>query len=158
MVQPIFRALHFLRAWWERLRGGLKNLGDVAPDEELRLKVNQLAIGLNERKKVSGEPPRAKLKNFKPRSYEGRLELSTYCMDALRESERWALLDTHCDRDRVAGRSEFNKATVRLHGLQVDPNWVPLRHVDVVEWPADEIEQTNAAQALYAAQICTLRG
>lgn len=78
-------------------------------------------------------------------------------MDKLDEVSRWILLDRHCGKPAVVGRSDLEAANIKEIGLELDPNWIPEHHVDLVGWPAIEEEQVNVAQALYAAQACLLR-
>ncbi|MBL8297523.1 MAG: hypothetical protein JNN30_04155 [Rhodanobacteraceae bacterium] len=122
----------------------------------LKERVDTLARGWNEKKKLD-KVPRGKVKHFKPQLHDGRLELSLFCMDELSESERWALLDKHSDKKPIPARSELSTASILQAGLSIDANWEPERHVNVLNWPEDEVEQTNSAQCLYAAQTLFMR-
>lgn len=115
-------------------------------------KANVVAIGLNERNKFSGQPPKAKIKNFRPSMIEGRLELSSFCMDELQEHEKWQVLDANSNKAPIPARSDLNEPIVLEAGLTCDPDWDPERHVNIIDWPSEDDRQTSAAQALYAAQ------
>lgn len=91
-----------------------------------------------------------------PGLYEGRWELSTYCLDGLQGDGVWSLLDLHSDRP-VVGRSDLLSAAISEFGLRVDPNWDPERHVNVIGWPAAEEERKSLSQALHAKQSFLLR-
>lgn len=117
-----------------------------------------LGIGLNERGKYNSKPE-AKLRYFLPRLHEGELELSTFALDGLEEEGVWALLDQHVGGNgkRALARAEITPVHVREAELQVDPNWEPERHVNIVGWPPEEPEQRSRAQVLYSKQKCIVR-
>lgn len=51
----------------------------------------------------------------------------------------------------LAGRADFNCDSIRHipnASLDLDDNWVPPRHVDIVGWPEHEDAQKSIAQAL----------
>lgn len=91
-----------------------------------------------------------------PRPYEGRLELSTYCLEELGTAEQWVLLDGHSLK-AVLGKAELEKTDILNERLTLDPNWDPQRHVNVVEWPASEEDQKQIAQVLLSKQRYTAR-
>ena len=78
-------------------------------------------------------------------------------MDSLGDDTRWAVLDRNSNKAPIPARSELHRSAILDEGLTLDPNWAPEYHVDVVEWPEEESEQTSVAQALYAAQNCIVR-
>ncbi|WP_303748376.1 hypothetical protein [Stenotrophomonas pigmentata] len=112
---------------------------------------DEVAIGLNEKGKQDGVP-RAKVKNFKPRLIEGRLELSSFCVDQLGDTEVWELLDAHLNKPAI-GRAQFEIGHFHESGLEHDPDWHPERHVNILGWPDKEEEQTSIAQVLYRKQV-----
>jgi hypothetical protein len=109
-----------------------------------------VAIGLNEKGKQDGVP-KAKVRNFKPRLIQGRLELSSFCIDQLADVEVWNLLDQHLNKPAI-GRAQFELDHVCVAGLVPDPDWVPERHVNILGWPEEEEVQTSIAQELYGLQ------
>jgi hypothetical protein len=114
-----------------------------------------LGIGLNERGKFNSAPE-AKVRVFMPRPHEGVFELSSYALDDLDEPQIWELLDRHLNKGALA-RVELTPAHVLSADLQVDPNWDPERHVNIVGWPSEEHEQKSRAQVLHACQRCIRR-
>jgi hypothetical protein len=116
-----------------------------------------VGIGLNESGKYSGKPPRAKIKTFKPSLYEGRLELSTYSMDALQDPARWDLLDSHSNKPPIPARCELGAADVAEAELALELDWEPERHVNLIGWSGEEEKQASAAQALHRAHKLFLR-
>jgi hypothetical protein len=77
-------------------------------------------------------------------------------MDDLSETLRWSLLDLNSDK-QVVGRADLSNTVVNSAGLALDPNWEPERHVNIVGWPVDEVESTQAAQELFAKHVCVQR-
>lgn len=119
--------------------------------------MHAIAVGANERGKVSGKPPRIKTKHLKPKLTDsGRWELSSFCVDGLAEDDRWALLAQHV-KPKVYARAELLPADVHDATLSLDVDWVPERHVNIVGWPEVEIEQVSLAQVLSDRQVCIVR-
>jgi len=116
-----------------------------------------VAIGLNERSKFSGEPPKAKKKYFRPRDVDGVKELSTFSVDGLSDEARWTLLDAQLTKAPIPARSELRKEAFAAAELQQHPDWEPERHVNIIGWPASEDAIDSAAQVLYAHQSCVRR-
>lgn len=118
-----------------------------------------VGLGINNPKNVDrGSPPRAKLKNFRPRQEKetGRLALSSFCLDNLDDNARWALLDTVSSNAPNPARAELKVSHIESIGLSADPDWHPERHVNIIDWPAEEDAQTSLTQSLYANQaLCT---
>lgn len=152
MDRLLSRVTNFLSRLFSRPANG--------PDEpavvDLRLRISTVAIWVNEKSKIQGTPPRAKAKNFLPRPFEGRLELSTYCLEELQIGEQWDLLDSHSPK-AVLGKAELHATDIKDERLALDPNWDPERHVNVVDWPEPDEAQKQIAQALLAKQRFTPR-
>lgn len=115
-----------------------------------------VARGVFERSKFGSKPPRAKAKIFQPTPFQGRWELSTFCVDGIDEVARWELLDLHGDRPTV-GRCELRVELILEVGLTIEPDWKPERHVNVVGWPESEDGRLSIAQALRDRQNFFLR-
>lgn len=114
---------------------------DIKDDPQL------LAISVNEIGKLD-KKPKLKVRNLKPREYDGRLELSTFCVDEFDDGATWQLLELHAGV--VVGRAQLRSQVFRAERLTVHPDWDPERHVNIVDWPAAEEEVTSIAQVLYA--------
>ena len=147
MALDISSTENFLGRFLRWLIGGRGRRADV----DLRVRLTKLAVWAHERSKLGGEPLGVKSKNFMPRLHEGRLELSTFCVEDMPEADAWALLDTHAPKP-VLGRGEFLRLDARQLGLLVEPNWEPPRHVNLVQWPDEYERQKDIAQALHARQ------
>lgn len=114
--------------------------------------IQTLGIGLNEKRKFGGAPPKAKIRSFKPSMHNGRLELSTFCLDGLDESARWQLLDEHSNKSPIPGRAELSVDDISSAELDIDADWDPERHVNVIGWPKEEERQRSCQQVLLASQ------
>lgn len=117
-----------------------------------------VAVGVNETSKLNKAPPALKAKHFRPRAEEsGRLALSTYCMDDLSDGQCWELLALHV-KPAVVARAELPTQVFRDSRLEVDPDWDPERHVNVIGWPAADEEIASITQeVLFRAQKPILR-
>src|SRR3546814_19884278 len=91
-----------LQSWGRPSLGGSEA---AKPAEELPRVISAVAIGLNEKRKFAGNPPRAKVRCFRPTTFNGRLELSSFCVDGLDDSKRWVLLDAHSDKQKIGRAS-----------------------------------------------------
>lgn len=111
-----------------------------------------MAIGINElRSKLNKEHSAARVRVFLPRrEHSGRWALSTFCVDRLDEMARWSLLKQYVDP--LVARVELHTDVFRDAGLTVAPDWVPERHVNIVNWPEEEEARTSIAQELHRAQ------
>lgn len=88
------------------------------------------------------ERPRAKPGIFLPRYTEesGRLELSTYRIDDLRESNVWGLGTEHIEPKIgrvIPARCDLLAADYIEQGLVLEFDNIPERHVNVVDWPSE---------------------
>ncbi len=117
----------------------------------LKDRVAAVATWVNESNGIDGrvEPPRATAKIFRPRLFDGRWEFSTYCHEELSEAEIWALLQQFSER-KILGRAELRSHFIVGEGLQLDPNWDPERHVDVVGWPQEKADHKSIIQSFVA--------
>src|SRR3546814_3560712 len=85
----------FLQSWGRPSLGGS---AAAKPAEELPRVISEVAIGRNEKRKLAGHPPRAKVRCSRPTTFNGRLERSSSCVGRLDDSNRWVLLDEHSDK------------------------------------------------------------
>jgi hypothetical protein len=114
--------------------------------------IDEVARGVNESRKISRleDPHRLKLKQFEP-SFDdriGALALSTFYLGDLATNDQWALLDSSVRPSAVA-YAALERALVQSAGLQLDPDWDPERHVNLIGWPADEVERRDAQHVLF---------
>src|SRR3546814_13716368 len=98
-------------------------------------------MGLNENRKFAGNPPRAKVRCFRPTTCNGRLELSSFCVDGLDDSKRWVVLDEHSDKQPMPARAEISATAIDQAGLRQDPDGDRESHVNIVDWPSEEERQ-----------------
>ncbi len=106
----------------------------VGPTAEPRVVID-LARAISSAKDLSSgvSPPAVKQRVFRPKpNANGRLELSTFCIDGLGPDEAVSLIES-------ATRRQYAHAVVQAEsleeiGLQVEPDWIPERHVNVVGW------------------------
>jgi hypothetical protein len=118
----------------------------------------EVAIGINELKNKVNKTPAARARVFMPRHEPStdRLELSTYCVDGLEESGRWAILALHVIP--LVARVDLDVKVFKDAGLEVDADWVPDNHVNILGWPQElERRKEIAQEALCVAQRFTLR-
>lgn len=126
--------------------------------EELRNRVATLSIYVNESRRIDkSQPERAGFKNFLPRPNKqtNRLEKSTLCLQEVDEELAWNLLQHASPVREVLGRADLDVADILLTGLELDIDWTPERHVNLIAWPADapeaEADRTTIAQSLHKA-------
>ena len=146
-----FRPMRSLRSFLNWLIGGHWS----SAGGDLRQNRRTVAVWLNETDSLE-DPPRAKPKNFRPRlnkANNNRFELSSFCLQGLVfEYRKWRLLQKHSTKRPVIGRSELDVSVLEELNLTVDPDWTPLRHVNIYGWPTIETEKTGIAQVLHAKQ------
>lgn len=119
----------------------------MAPPE---FEVTSVSLGVNEDRKFSRQTLRLRNRYFQPRLIGARLELSTFCIDLLSDDETWGLLDQHCDRPAVVARVDISVNFIRENGLEIEPDWDPERHVNVLRWPLDEDARKSLCQVISA--------
>ena len=122
--------------------------------------MSQVALALNERKKCGGQPPRAGPRHYRPKKSDaGRLELSTFCIQDLAEGEKWSFLDKmiKAPDDKVPARVDIDVSFIRSLLLDIDENWIPPRHVDIIGWGEQDNVQQSVRQRMSAQLIATLR-
>jgi len=100
--------------------------------------------------------PFAKPTNFLPRPNPdtGQLELSTFQVSDLGEEHIWELATLHIEPRtgrRVPARCDLPVSEYELHDLRADDDDDPPRHVNVVDWPANEEDQLAIANDLAIA-------
>lgn len=153
MVPLVSRVLDFLKAWQTPLNAGSERLTPVAERDP-----QDVAIGINEPSKLNKKPA-ARVRVFKPsREPSGVWALSTFCVDQLDDQGRWDLLGQYINP--LVARVELHTNIFRKAGLTVDADWVPERHVNILDWPDDEEARTStsiAQEALCKAQRLVVR-
>jgi hypothetical protein len=77
-------------------------------------------------------------------------------VDGLEESGRWAILALHVIP--LVARVDLDVKVFKDAGLEVDADWVPDNHVNILGWPQElERRKEIAQEALCVAQRFTLR-
>lgn len=82
---------------------------------------------------------------------KNRYERSSFCIDGLTENKCWGLLNTHCSKHSeslIPARVDLTVEFVKSINLNIDPNWVPDKHVDIINWPELEDERKDIAQTM----------
>lgn len=115
-----------------------------------------LSIGLNEKNKYRGDPPKAKNNAFRHLLINGRFELSSFCIDELTEENCWKLLDLNSNKDKIPARVDLTVDFVRKNtALDIEPDWNPKRHVNLSH--KTEINIIAAKQKMMSQLNVTLR-
>src|SRR3546814_6661831 len=96
------------------------------------------------------------LRGFRPTTFNGRLELSSFCVDGLDDSKRWVLLDEHSDKQPIPARAELSATAIDQAGLRQDPDWDPERHVNIVDWPSEEERQRTCRSEEHTSELQSL--
>lgn len=113
--------------------------------------IDRVTFSVNEKKKCSFDHNLGRhfVKPVKllPRMIDGRLELSTFCIDRIEPEEIFRFLSSVAGGTSKA-RADFVPRAVLGIPLALEADWVPNRHVNVLGWPEVEVEQLNLAQAL----------
>ena len=117
-----------------------------------RRQIDLVAISANQSRKVGKSPVRGNASLFKPRLFNGRLELSSFCVDGLDDEQRWQLLDAPNGSPPipVVGRAEILPSVFAEAGLHLDDDWDPERHVNVLGWPEQVDQMLTIRQHLVA--------
>lgn len=111
----------------------------------------EITFALNEeRKYAKGPPPMPTARAMRPRLINQRAELSMFSIDNLSASDIWALLNCAIAANArlIPARADFYSEDVRNCGLETDPDWSPIRHVNIIGWPESDGEQTQIIQKL----------
>lgn len=74
---------------------------------------------------------------------------SVYRITELNTNEVWALADKEVDV-QVLARTTLKVQIVRDNTLDIDPDDVPPRHANIINWPQDRKQYRNVAQKLAA--------
>jgi hypothetical protein len=85
----------------------------------------------------SGPHPTVKQRVFRAKlnPSSGRVELSTFCIDNLSDSEAVELIEGATRRQHA--HAVIKTESIVEIGLQIDPDWQPERHVNIVGWADD---------------------
>lgn len=93
----------------------------------------------NQGKEFTVNPPRVK-----PRAFErdaGEEGLSTYLTESLTEAAVWALGITLRPHQTLKARADLRANDFLSVGLKLDPDNKPERHVYVLGWPTDDVDE-----------------
>jgi hypothetical protein len=112
----------------------------------------------NDVRHPENQPPYAKVVVFIPRliEYNRRLELSSFCIEAMCEDDAWNHLGQHCGKGLthpIYGRADFagSVCASATPALSLDPDWTPPRHVNILGWEGQKCSQLSQAQVIRAA-------
>lgn len=150
---------------WQRLRNGYRK---TKVENRKQFDISTVSFGLNEKNKYSTRPkeekPRPKSRALMPRRYEGRLELSTFCIEGMADQDAWMFLDKMLVGDDtvepfppIPARVDIEVQLIHECELDIDANWQPERHVDVIGWPFEEEAQKSITQVMSAKTLATTR-
>lgn len=103
------------------------------------------------------QPPYPKVVACMPRleASTSRLELSTFCIEAMCDRDAWHHLGEHCASGLthpIYGRADFvgKVCETAVPALSPDPDWDPPRHVNILGW-GEKSCHLSQAQVIVAA-------
>jgi hypothetical protein len=97
---------------------------------------------------------------FLPALFEGAWLTSVFDTDGLDDEAIWDLGAVHVAAGRgapVYGHAEITRAKIEAQSLSIERSEPPVRHCDIVGWPAAKEDRLSLAQELAAASKLKLR-
>ena len=86
----------------------------------------------------------------------GRYEKSSLCLEEVNDEDAWARLQAGSIRP-VLGRADLLAQDIRFQTLQLDADWEPEGHVNIINWPATELQIQEIALELFRVHAFALR-